>query len=82
MKSFGECVKELREGHGWSQRELARRTGLSNAEICRIETGQRKDPGIRTLCRLCMVFDVTRWLLIEPINDEVERDMMYDKGRK
>lgn len=32
-------IRELRESHGWSQRELARRCGMGLAQIHRYETG-------------------------------------------
>lgn len=34
-------VKELTDKKGWSERELARRSGLSNATISRIFAGKR-----------------------------------------
>ena len=46
--TFWELVKCLRESKEWTQRELSMRSGISNAEISRIETGKRKDPGIRS----------------------------------
>jgi molybdate-binding protein/transcriptional regulator with XRE-family HTH domain len=33
-------VREQRDGHGWSQEELARRSGLSRAGVSAIETGR------------------------------------------
>lgn len=34
---------------GWSQRELASASGISNAEISRIESGKRKTPSFHVL---------------------------------
>jgi len=42
--SFGSYLKNLREKNGLSQRDLAEKSGVSNAEISRIETGGRKKP--------------------------------------
>jgi transcriptional regulator with XRE-family HTH domain len=47
--TFGEYLKQLRNEKKISQRELAEMSGISNAEISRIETGERKKPSHLTL---------------------------------
>ena len=42
--SFGSYIKGLREQNNLSQRDLAEKSGVSNAEISRLETGERKKP--------------------------------------
>lgn len=42
--TFGEYIKHLRNEKGLSQRDLAEKSGVSNAEISRLETGERKKP--------------------------------------
>lgn len=42
---------ELREKHGWSQRELAERAGMKQPQLARLETGQ-VEPKLDTLQRL------------------------------
>lgn len=42
--AFGAYLKQLRKRAGLSQRELEALSGISNAEISRIETGDRKKP--------------------------------------
>jgi len=42
--SFGAYMKELRNKAGLSQRNLEKLSNISNAEISRIETGDRKKP--------------------------------------
>jgi transcriptional regulator with XRE-family HTH domain len=49
---LGELIAIARECKGWSQRDLERETGISNAVICQIETGKVKDPGFSTVVRL------------------------------
>src|SRR5262245_26473436 len=49
--SVGQRLKELRERSGASQRELARRSGMSPASISAIELG-KASPSIETLKRL------------------------------
>jgi transcriptional regulator with XRE-family HTH domain len=47
--TFGEYLKYLRNEKQLSQRELAEKSGISNAEISRLETGDRKSPSPATL---------------------------------
>jgi transcriptional regulator with XRE-family HTH domain len=48
LEDIGARLREEREGRGISQRELARRLGLSASLISQIESGQSK-PSVRTL---------------------------------
>lgn len=41
---FGSYIKNLRDQNALSQRDLAEKSGVSNAEISRLETGERKKP--------------------------------------
>lgn len=41
---FGDYLKELRKTKGITQKELADLSGFSNAEISKIESGDRKKP--------------------------------------
>ena len=50
--SLGEFIKRKRQYYGFSQRELARRTGISNSMICRIENGEIKKPIYQILWKL------------------------------
>lgn len=49
---LGELIAIGRECRGWSQRDLERETGISNALICQIETGKVKDPRFSTVVRI------------------------------
>lgn len=42
--NFGEYIKNLRIEKELSQRELAEKSGVSNSEISRLESGERKKP--------------------------------------
>jgi transcriptional regulator with XRE-family HTH domain len=39
---FGKNVRNARRARGWTQEELAHRTGLSSVQISRIERGRRE----------------------------------------
>lgn len=55
---FGEYLKSLRKEKSLSQRELAEKSGISNAEISRIETGNRKKPSPDVLRALAPILNV------------------------
>lgn len=40
QSSFGAAVRTLRMEHGWSLRELAKRSNISQSALSRVETGQ------------------------------------------
>lgn len=41
----GQRIVEAREAHGWSQAELAERTGFTDNTIRKVERGERVRPG-------------------------------------
>lgn len=51
-------IKLLREAFGFSQRELAKRAGVTNSSISMIEQGQ-VSPSIHSLTRILAVFPIT-----------------------
>lgn len=56
--SFGEYLKQLRKDNSISQRELAEKTGISNAEISRIESGERQKPSPDVLRAIAPILNV------------------------
>lgn len=46
---IGTYISELRTEKKWSQRELADKSGISNTEISRLESGKRAKPNPATL---------------------------------
>ena len=57
-KTFSEKIKELREAKVITQGELSRLSGVSVAEICRIEKGERQNPSINLLNKLLSALEV------------------------
>lgn len=53
----GEVIKKAREGYGFSIRELARRAGVSAAQISRIESGAVDQPAVDTLIAVARALD-------------------------
>jgi transcriptional regulator with XRE-family HTH domain len=64
-------VKERRLARGWSQAQLAEKSGLSVRTIQRIETGA--NPGLETLTRLAAVLDVDVAELQQQLADDAGR---------
>jgi transcriptional regulator with XRE-family HTH domain len=70
MKNFkdlelSEKIKYLRKEKGLSQGSLSRITGVSVAEICRIESGERKNPSINLLNKLLSGLDVSKEVYLD-----------------
>ena len=56
MEHFGQRVLDLREKHGWTRRELAKRSGLHEQHLLKIEQGLRKRIEGDTIIRLARAF--------------------------
>lgn len=55
MKSLGDRIKARRKSHGLSQGKLARRADMDQSLLCRIESGDTKNPGINAVAALAQV---------------------------
>ncbi len=55
---LSEKIKILREDKNLSQGALAKLSGVSVAEICRIEKGERQNPSINLLNKLLKALEV------------------------
>jgi transcriptional regulator with XRE-family HTH domain len=77
LEVVGGTVRTTRVDAGWSQRELSRRSGVSQAQICRVERGQGRDLLISVLDRLFVALGIRYWLgtelprLTRPQSDHV-----------
>lgn len=58
-------IKELRLKRGWSQSELARRSGVKQGVLSYIESGRTKHPRIDTLSALAAALGVSVNKLID-----------------
>jgi transcriptional regulator with XRE-family HTH domain len=77
--NFGEYIKEIREKKGLSINQLAVKSGVSNAQISRIENGLRELPRPNTISKLAKGLDVPATELMEKAGyfeglDEQKRD--------
>ncbi len=62
---LGEQVRGLREGRGWSQRDLATLAGMSPPAIARFEAGETT-PTLPILARIANAFDTTLSIELKP----------------
>ncbi len=86
LKIFSTRLKELRELHNLTTRELGEIVGVSNATISRYETGMR-DPDLAITYKIAQYFGVTIEYLCGEDNTDIETLMaMYlklsDKAKK
>ena len=51
-------IKNLRAKRGWTQRDLAKKSGITHATILKLESGVNDNPTMKTLVALMAVFDV------------------------
>ncbi|HHY75837.1 MAG TPA: helix-turn-helix transcriptional regulator [Firmicutes bacterium] len=63
--TIAEMVKRRRIELGMSQRQLAAVSGLSNSEISRIESGERKSPSPKVLLALASALDIPYEVLMQ-----------------
>lgn len=54
---FGDYLKDKRRKKEWSQRDLASASGVSNAEISRLEAGRRKEPSATVIRKLAQALN-------------------------
>lgn len=57
-KKIGEIIAEAREKAGYSQRRLAKEANISNAELSKIESGEREIPNPKTLRKISKYINV------------------------
>jgi len=69
LEVMGTRLKMLRKSRNYSQRELARRAGLTHTTISAIEAG-RIDPALGTLRRILMACDMRMGAFFQPASEE------------
>lgn len=61
---FGERVRQLREKNGWSQEDLAERSGLHRTYVSGVERGVR-NPTLEVISRLAAALEVPLSVLMK-----------------
>ncbi len=72
--SLSDYIREMRKRKDWSQRDLATASGISNAEISRIESGKRKEPSPSVLKAISKALDVS-------MEEVLEQAGVIEKGK-
>lgn len=57
--SLGERISAAREAKGWSQRMLARRSGVDRKWIRLLESGDRSNVSLETAKKIAVALDIT-----------------------
>ena len=78
----GNYIKELRNKKSISQRQLAELSGISNAEISRIETGERQKPSPDVLRKLAPHLEVPYESLMQSAGYINERSVIFAESRE
>ncbi len=79
----GETIMLHRRRHGWSQRDLARESGLSNTYIALLESGQSINPTVKTIMALARALnDVIGWGLYIQFETELYRDGLREEAER
>jgi transcriptional regulator with XRE-family HTH domain len=68
MQTFCKRIKELRNEHGFTQKQLAEKLKTSNSAVCDWEKG-RTQPDLQTLVQIAALFDVTTDYLLGVSDD-------------
>ena len=81
--TLGEYVKTYRKTHGWSQREFAKISGLSNTYISNLERGMNSNgssmtPSLETYQAIARATNCTARDLIDLLDDEQKEPRQQD----
>lgn len=58
-QGLGERLRRARESRGWNQRELARRAGVANSAVSRLEGNEAVKPDFDTIVKLAIALECT-----------------------
>jgi transcriptional regulator with XRE-family HTH domain len=64
-KRMSRLLKRIRVGKGLTQRDLAKRAGVTQGYVAQLEMGIRRNPSIDTLKRLAKALGVSVTALLE-----------------
>ncbi|OKH20251.1 hypothetical protein NIES593_19270 [Hydrococcus rivularis NIES-593] len=79
LTKLGRRLRALRNERGWTLEELARRTGISEAYLSRLESGDRQ-PSLAVLLNLAQTYGLTLPLLFEPALEAASQEHKATAG--
>ena len=65
-------LKELRAARNMSQKELAKKIGVSQAYVCALELGKRKNPSIEVIRAIARELEVDAAIVLAALDYTVE----------
>ena len=71
-------IRAIRKERGWTQAQLAERSGIPQARISHIEQPGRDPLSLRTLYRLAAAFDVGLLVQFVPFSELVHREALFN----
>ena len=83
--SLAQRLRVARAYTGWSQRELAKKAGIHNVQLSKLERGITKEIQGSTLRKLCEALDVTPQYLLgmtDDLDSESEPTELATAGRE
>jgi DNA-binding XRE family transcriptional regulator len=66
LRAFVQLLKMARESAGLTLDEVAKRTGLAEETLCRLETGKATNPSYQTLAKFAAAVGMSLRLTAEP----------------
>ncbi len=78
-QEIGRQIASLRREHGWSQTELAHRSGVSRAFVCNLERGTGSDPGLRKILNILEIFSSTLTIVEQDAPPTLD-DLLAEQG--
>ena len=70
--TFARAIRAWREGEGWSQVEMAKRLGISRANLCDFEKG-RKLPAPGRACQIARKIGMVEAYVVELVLQDILR---------
>jgi transcriptional regulator with XRE-family HTH domain len=74
MSEFGKRLAKLREARGWSQQELADRSGVPYTAIYKVERGVHQEPRVSVAAKLARSLGVSLDVLANTYGDVIRDD--------
>lgn len=72
INSIGAQIFSLREQEGWTQTELAKRSGMAQARVSLLESASGENFNLNTLKRIAAAFDVALSVRFVPFSELLE----------
>ena len=76
MRTIGDKIRDIRKSKNLKQGDLARKLGMTSAQLCRIE-GAKHAPSIKTIARVAKALDIS---VSDLMNDTIPKEPGHQHG--